>query len=56
MGCGASKGKAEGEAADVTELEFKPIGAPSLDEFFAKAKELLDSIADITGPLGEQKD
>lgn len=52
MGCGASKGKADAEP-DVTELNFKPIGVDSLDAFFDKCKEVLDSIKDITGPLGE---
>lgn len=54
MGCGASKGKESGAGtADVTEMEFKPIGVRSLDDFFTKAKETLDSIKDITGPLGD---
>ncbi len=55
MGCGASKGKAEAEP-NITEVNFKPIGVVSMDEFFDKCKETLDSFKDITGPLGEQKD
>lgn len=55
MGCGASKGKADTEA-NVTEMTFKPVGVLSMDDFFDKCKETLDSFKDITGPLGEVKD
>ena len=53
MGCGGSKGKSETEAAAVTEIEFKKCDVYSMDDFFRKAKEFLDSLADITGPLGD---
>lgn len=56
MGCGASKGKSDTEAAAVTELTFKKTDLPDLDSFFDKAKEFLDSIAELTGPLSEEKD
>lgn len=55
MGCGGSKGKSEAEP-DVTEVNFKPVGVQSMDDFFDKCKEVLDNFKDITGPLGEQKD
>eukprot|EP00347_Sterkiella_histriomuscorum_P007588 403348343 len=55
MGCGASKGKSDAEP-NVSEVNFKPVGVPSIDAFFDKCKEVLDSFKDITGPLGEQKD
>ena len=50
MGCGASKGKEAGgeEAVDIT---FKTVNVGSLDRFFEKAKELMDNMAGITGPL-----
>ncbi len=56
MGCGASKGKSETEAATVTELTFKKTDLYDMDRFFDQAKEFLDSLADLTGPLGEEKD
>ena len=55
MGCGASKGAPEAQP-DITEMTFKPVGVQSMDDFFDKCKETLDSFKDITGPLGEQKD
>ena len=56
MGCGESKGKAEGGSTEQAEIEFKETGVWSLDQFFESAKKLLDSFKDITGPLNEQKE
>lgn len=56
MGCGESKGKAEGENKESGEIEFKDTGVYSLDNFFESAKKLMDAFKDITGPLGEQKE
>lgn len=55
MGCGGSKGKSESEP-EMAEVNFKPVGVQSMDNFFDKCKEVLDNFKDITGPLGEQKD
>jgi hypothetical protein len=55
MGCGGSKGKADAEPS-ITDVNFKPVGVASMDSFFDKCKEVLDSFKDITGPLGEEKD
>jgi hypothetical protein len=54
MGCGASKGASKELApADIT---FKTVGVLSLDNFFAKAKDILDTLTGLTGPLLEEKD
>jgi hypothetical protein len=37
----------------MTDITFKPIGVHSLDSFFARAKEILDSFTEITSPLKE---
>ena len=52
MGCGGSKGKSEAETT-VEEVNFKPVGVDSMDAFFDKCKEVLDSFKDITAPLAE---
>lgn len=52
MGCGASKGKSEAQAT-VEDIEFKVVGISSLDDVFNKAKQTLDSVKEITGPLGD---
>lgn len=54
MGCGASKGKEEGNT--VEEINFKYMGVYEADEFFRKVKELLDSMKEVTAPLDESKD
>ena len=56
MGCGASKGKAEGEGSQSDDIEFKDTGCNSMDVFFNRAKEVLDAVKDLTGPLAEQKE
>lgn len=40
MGCGASKGTNKEENA--TEITFKPVGVHSMDNFFNRAKDVLD--------------
>lgn len=55
MGCGASKGKAEGAEENI-EITFKTVNVGSLDRFFERAKELSENLASITQPLQEQKD
>ena len=54
--CGKNKGKSETEPVAVTEIEFKTSNVNSMDHFFIQAKNFLDSVKDITGPLGDQKD
>ena len=54
MGCGASKGASKKESAK--DIVFKPIGIQSMDDFFDKAKEVLDQLASITKPLEDEKD
>lgn len=56
MGCGGEKGQAEKQTAAVTEITFKQCDLRDMDLFFDKAKEFLDSIPDITGPLGVEKE
>lgn len=51
--CGANKGKSETEPAAVTSIEFKRTEVWSMDQFFDKTKQFLDSITDITSPLGD---
>jgi hypothetical protein len=54
MGCGASKGKAEGgSTADSGEISFKKTNCRQMDDFFDKAMKTLQSFKDITGPLGD---
>jgi hypothetical protein len=57
MGCGASKGKAEGgNSTESTDINFKKTNCYQMDDFFDKAMSTLKSFKDITGPLGDQKD
>lgn len=55
MGCGPSKGTPKKEVP-VTQLNFKPVGVRSLDEFFVKARETLNAFAEVTSPLKDAKD
>lgn len=55
MGCGASKGKADG-AEENLDITFKTIGVGSMDRFFEQATTLNENFAGITTPLQEQKD
>jgi hypothetical protein len=54
MGCGASKGTAKEQAP--SDITFKPTGVDSMDNFFTKAKDILDTLTGITGPLYEERD
>lgn len=54
MGCGASKGASKEQAP--SDITFKDTGVASMDNFFAKAKDILDQLTGITGPLLEEKD
>jgi len=56
MGCGASKGKAEGEGSQSNDIDFKDTGCHSMDRFFQSAKEVLDAVKDLTGPINEAKE
>lgn len=57
MGCGGSKGKSEESGnTENAKIEFKDTGVPSMDDFFAQAKKILETFKGITDPLGEQKD
>ena len=57
MGCGASKGKAEGgNTADNGDIAFKKTNCWQMDDFFNEAAKTLAAFKDITGPLSEQKD
>jgi leucyl-tRNA synthetase len=52
MGCGASTGKAEGNTA----IEFKETGAKGVDEFFNRAKEIVDDVTQLESGLTDEKD
>lgn len=54
MGCGESKGTVKGNSP--TDIVFKDTGVASMDIFFRKAKDVLDRLKSITGPLNEQKE
>ena len=57
MGCGASKGKAEGaDTAANADITFKPTSCPQMDDFFNKASGVIQAFKDLTAPLGTQKD
>ena len=53
MGCGASKGSSSSQSVDIT---FKPLGVSSMDNFFQKAKDILDDLKALMGPFSEAKD
>ena len=57
MGCGASKGKADGtDTAQNADITFKPTSCPNMDDFFNTAQSVIQAFKDLTAPLNEQKD
>jgi hypothetical protein len=54
MGCGSSKGSAEGNS--VEEITFKVVGVHGMDEFFEKCKKILDDFKGLLDPVNEAKD
>lgn len=54
MGCGASKGSSKEESP--SEITFKPVGVECMDNFFKSAKDVLDQLSGITGPLNDEKE
>ena len=58
MGCGASKGKADGGngASDSGDISFKPTNCLQMDDFFKKAAGVLQSFKDISSPVDDQRD
>ena len=58
MGCGASKGKADGADANTqnADITFKTTSCRNMDDFFNQAQSVIQSFKDLTAPLNEQKD